>query len=265
LSIDGGQVIQNKQRPLKNGKNSFDLIKQNLPYLLIKKPDTIFRSTITKFSLRHLNEIIETVNKYGFKSFTLVPNGFETWTNEDYCLWRDFVDQEGIKLMKHILLNTELPYVFNNFISSYQDLLNIEQESMLKNPMSSCGLGIKGIGISPSGNLFPCQENNGKSEEFCIGNIYSGIDTIKHKEYCNNFYNKWKEYVETIEQQSIGTQNFKLFYANNFCSTRILQNYAYSNTYTFYLKAIHQACSRFLYNFNFSLNPKTLIFEGRGV
>lgn len=255
LSIDGGEIIQNKQRPLKDGNKSFDLIKKNLPYLLVKKPDTVFRSTITKFSLLHLNEIIETVQRYGFKNMTLIPNGFETWDDTDFCLWRDFVDREGIKIMRHILLDEKLDYHFTNLIDAYHTVLDIENIPKLKNPLSCCGLGIKGIGISPTGELFPCQENNGKDSEESIGNIYSGIDIIKHKNYCLKFYEYWKQYVQQINNSNNGTNNFKLFFANHFCSKRLLENLAYSNTYIYYLKPIHQTCSRFLYNFNYSLHP----------
>lgn len=265
LSMDGGNIIQNTQRPLKKDSSnikitSFDLIKKNLSYLLLKKPNTTLRATITKFSLPYLYEIIDIANKYCFKNIALIPNGFEIWEDNDYCIWRDFVDQEAIKIMKHILLNEKLEYKFTTLLDIYNILLNQEYCPNLKNPLSSCGLGIKAIGISPQGNLFPCQENNGKSTSDSIGNIDIGIDYKKHEEYCLKYYNAWKNYVITIDTNFHGSQNFKLFFSNYFCATRLIEGYAYSNTYVFYLKALHQAASRFLYNYNFSLNPKVTDF-----
>lgn len=258
LSIDGCEIVQNTQRPCKNGDKSFALLTKNLPYLLLKKPDTTFRSTITKFSLKYLNEIPEMVVKYGFQNFTLIPNGFEIWDDKDYCLWRDFVDKEAIKIMRYILLEEKIPYQFTSLTDTYKTIFYQDIEPILKNPLSACGLGMKAIGISPTGDLFCCQEDNGKTASDCIGNIFTGIDSQKQKQYCLDYFTKWKKYVNDIKEKNVGTNNFKLYYANNFCSHRIKENFGFSNTYTFYLKGLHQSASKLFYNFYLSLNPNTI-------
>ena len=99
LSIDGGEVIQKAQRPFHNGESSFTKIKNILPYLVLKMPNTTFRSTLTKFSLDHMDEIIDVITTYGFRYWTLIPNLFEEWDESDFEKWESFIDKEAIKIM----------------------------------------------------------------------------------------------------------------------------------------------------------------------
>lgn len=253
LSIDGCKEVQDFQRPLKNN-SSFDILKKNIPYLLFKKPNTIFRSTITHYSLNFLEKNIETAQELGFKYITLVPNLFEEWDEKDYKKWEIFFENESIKVMQHILWCEPFNYILNNIIQGVQTIYNNENTFNLISPVHSCGMGCDGIGISIDGSLHPCQEENWKKEIESIGNIYTGISYIEHEQYLLNIYNLWINYLKNIDALP-GSLNFKLFYATSYCSTRIKELKNFNNTQTYFLRVIHKSCTSLFYNFNLNLNP----------
>ncbi|MBE6148314.1 MAG: radical SAM protein [Firmicutes bacterium] len=261
LSMDGCKKVQDNQRPMKNGESCFDKLKNIIPYLLLKQPNTIFRSTISRYSLDFLEENINTAKNFGFKYITLVPNLFEEWQPEDFYKWEQFIDNESIKIMQKISWEEPFDYILTNLKDGIQGIYKSNQNNYLKNPIDACGMGFKGIGISPNGKLHPCQEENGVDDINIIGDIYYGIDKKLHEQYCKDIYNKWLEYIEKIDN-IIGSSNFKLFYGNHVCNTRLKDGFAFNNTQTYYLRALHRACSRLYYNFNLSLNPRAQYFLG---
>ena len=261
LSIDGCKEVQDIQRPLKNKESSFNKLKNIIPYLLLKQPNTIFRSTISRYSLDYLNKNIETAKNFGFKYITLVPNLFEEWQPEDFYKWEQFIDNEAIKLFQKISWEEPFDYILMNLKNGIQEINNSNKNPFLKNPIDSCGMGFKGIGISPEGKLHPCQEENGLNNINIIGDIYYGINKELHEKYCQNIYNKWLKYIDDIDSIP-GSSNFKLFYGNNVCNTRLKDDFAFNNTQTYFLRVIHKACSRLYYNFNLSLNPRAQYFLG---
>lgn len=254
LSIDGCKEVQDNQRPMQNGESSFDKLKNIIPYLLLKMPNTTFRSTITRSSLPYLKENIETARKFGFKKITLVPNLFEEWQPQDYYLWETFIDDEAIKIMQHLAWEEPFEYLLTNLTSGVKALKAQEYNQVLKFPNEGCGMGNYGIGISVDGSLHPCQEDNGQNEYQKIGDIYQGINSELHKQYCENIYNNWLIYIETIDAL-MGSTNFKLFYVNSYCANRVKENLAANITQTHYMRALHKACSRLYAHYHHSLHP----------
>ena len=261
LSIDGCKQVQDTQRPLKNKESSFNILNNIIPYLLLKQPNTIFRSTISRYSLNYLEENINTAKNLGFKYITFVPNLFEEWLPEDFYKWENFIDKEAIKIMQKISWEEPFDYIFMNLKNGIQEINNLNKNPFLKNPIDACGMGFKGIGISPDGKLHPCQEENGLNDINTIGDIYYGINKKLHKKYCQNIYDKWLIYIDNIDNLP-GSPNFKLFYGNNVCNTRLKDGFAFNNTQTYFLRVIHRACSRLYYNFRLSLNPRAQYFLG---
>lgn len=254
LSIDGCKNVQDIQRPLKDGNSSFDKLKNIIPYLLLKMPDTIFRSTITKFSLPHLKESVEVAKNFGFRRITLVPNLFEEWSSEDFYTWERFIDDEAIRLMQCLIWEEPFEYLLTNLTSGVSDLKIQEYNQVLKLPCEGCGMGNYGIGVSPDGSLHPCQEENGLNSINSIGNIYTGIDLEKHYDYHANVNSQWLKFIETIDNLP-GSTNFKLFYANAYCSTRLKEGLAANITQTHYMRALHKACARLYAHYHHSLHP----------
>lgn len=254
LSLDGGKIIQDAQRPTQDGTSSFDMIAKNIPYLLYRSPDTILRATVTRFSLNHLDEITHTAERYGFKYIRLVPNLYETWDDTDYEKITRFMDLEAIKLMQSISWGEKPNYILTNLSIGVTELYYQNKEEALFNPLERCGMGRYGIGISPEGFLHPCQEANGKHNKDAIGDIFNGIDPIAHEAYFRRIYDKWLEYIQQVNKLIL-TPSFKLFYANAYCSTRIDEQVAFGSTQLHFLRATHHACSRLYRNYHLTLNP----------
>ena len=59
LSFDGPEYIQNLQRPFKNGSGTFKDVYRTAKYLYNNKFPFAFRSTISDFSMKHLEDIID--------------------------------------------------------------------------------------------------------------------------------------------------------------------------------------------------------------
>jgi MoaA/NifB/PqqE/SkfB family radical SAM enzyme len=141
---------------MKNGENGYNKIANIIPYLLLKMPNTVCRATLTRFSLNYLEELISLVVNFKFKYVTLVPNLFECWLPEDYYKWENFIDKEAIKLMKNISHGEAFDYILTNLTEGVKLLDFQEKQEILESPLSRCGMGMCGIGVSPDGSLHPC-------------------------------------------------------------------------------------------------------------
>lgn len=78
LSIDGGKITQDFNRPQRNGEGSFDLVVKNIPYLLKNFPFLTFRSTIYQPTVKYLYENYKYAEEQGFRNIFLCPNARET-------------------------------------------------------------------------------------------------------------------------------------------------------------------------------------------
>lgn len=155
LSFDGVKEVQDTQRPAKVG-SSFDMVKRNIPYLLLRFPDTVFRATVTKNSIRYLKETTNLARKLGFKHITFCPNFFDEFDEQDESLIQDFFDGESIKLMENIR-DLEIPELLvGNIIKMYRSIELSANTKDISNSLFRCGQGIHGVGISTQGFLHPC-------------------------------------------------------------------------------------------------------------
>lgn len=63
LSMDGPQFIHDRQRPTKNGKGSFDTVFKTGKYFLEAGMSFTIRSTVSRFALPHVEEMIDFFNE----------------------------------------------------------------------------------------------------------------------------------------------------------------------------------------------------------
>lgn len=197
LSIDGAKDTQDYNRPCHSGKSSFDLIIPNIPYLLEKFPEVIFRSTIYAPTVEHTFENYLFASYLGFKNIFMMPNCRDKWTNEQkeelknqisyiYDFMKETFDQENI------------PISFSPINVSFENILKHDLKVYMKEPIETkvkrnvyrCGLGTSSGSIGYNGNIYGCQEQDSQEEnsKFYIGNIFKkGIEEKLHipllKEY----------------------------------------------------------------------------------
>ena len=193
LSIDGNKETQDSNRPCRDEeKSSFDLVSNNIPYLLKVYPKTTFRATIDESTAGNTFENYIFAEQAGFKSIFMIPNGRTKWKQENILIleqevakifeYRKQQYQNGIipieasfidKAFKQIKLDMKL---FNNS----QFKINRDQVKRV----TRCGLGTGSGSINFQGDIFGCQEQDSYGENnsiFYLGNIYkNGIEEDLH-------------------------------------------------------------------------------------
>lgn len=172
LSIDGIKEVQDYQRPYCNGQGSFDDVLKNIPYLLLNFPNTIFRATLTKFSIPYMTKTYEFARHMGFKRICWVINEEEEYDEKDYNTLCAQYNHLALEIMKGSSL----------YIDDF-DKIKEYIKNKTSNSIHRCGYGTTSVGIDVDGNILPCQELNSFSNELIIGNVFTGIDHEKHQKF----------------------------------------------------------------------------------
>lgn len=215
LSFDGVEQVQNSQRPGKN-INSFEKVLRNIPYLLIRFPDTVMRATLTKDSIPYMFQSVIMAEELGFRSITFCPNAFEDWDEDIFKQLHYQYEKISLYIYKK-LLNNEFPIQVDPIISAFQTIEStIENGAVFNNAIMRCGLGTNTCAITPEGLIVPCQEKTSKPE-YNIGNIWDGIDKEKHKAFLNNYFNS----VNNLTCPNNCSEREKSFCLSNLCPSRL--------------------------------------------
>lgn len=117
LSCDILPEIQNKQRPMVSGKNSFDSVNNTLNLLIKNKANFFIRSTITLLAVNRMKEMVEFIaNNYSEKirlKFEAVSDE-HSFTKEycdkfvqNYFSAQEYADSHGIVLKNSIVDSTK--------------------------------------------------------------------------------------------------------------------------------------------------------------
>lgn len=186
-SIDGAKATQDYNRPFHNGQGSFDIVEKNLKlYKEIRGLDGVtFRSTIYPPTCEHIYENYLYAIEFGYKSMFFIADSFSDWTPEK----ENIVTQQLNMVADHYInfwkANKKAPISLNPLTKYMGDaLFGIEQNEKgipckQKANKGKCGYGQgKGVAISPTGDMYGCQEmtsNEGSDSIFYIGNIYTGV------------------------------------------------------------------------------------------
>lgn len=182
LSIDGGPETQNLTRPLKDGRDSFMAIAENIPYLLEKNPGLTFRSTFNKESAPKIFENYLWAKELGFSSFYTMPNEFEDWDEKSLITMAEQVRSLYWHMYEGITNQTHVP-IFNYFFKELFKMFGLDSTDP-EHRYLRCGLGTSSLGIGVKGEIFGCQEHNtyDLTSPFYLGNIFKdGIERERHE------------------------------------------------------------------------------------
>lgn len=184
LSFDGVPEIQNKQR-----SNSFNTILKNIPYLLLRFPNTTMRATVTKDSIPYLYDTVLMAEELGFKHIFFCENAFENWEKSLEPVLLDQFNKIGLHIYKNLINNK--PTIKVDPIQRIFKSLTLAQKNNLffNNEILRCGLGTTSCAITPEGKIIPCQEKI-STPNIVLGDIQNGIDIQIHKNYLINYFNK---------------------------------------------------------------------------
>ena len=172
LSLDGRRDINDKMRPFRNGKGSYDLIVPKFQKLAESRNQERYyvRGTFTRNNLDFSNDILHFAD-LGFKQMSIEPVvGDET---DPYAIREEDLPQifeEYDKLAKIMIEREKNGKGFNFF----HFMIDLEGGPCLSKRLAGCGSGTEYLAVTPWGDLYPCHQFVGK-EEFLMGNVDDGI------------------------------------------------------------------------------------------
>ena len=199
LSLDGRKEVNDRMRPFRNGKGSYDLIVPKFQKLAESRNQQKYyiRGTFTRNNL-DFSKDVEHFADLGFEQVSIEPVVGED--TDPYAIQKDDLPQifeEYDRLAKMIIDREKSGRGFNFF----HYMIDLSGGPCVYKRLSGCGSGTEYLAVTPWGDLYPCHQFVGE-EEFCLGNVDDGIvntemrDTFKlcnvyAKEECRNCFAKF--------------------------------------------------------------------------
>ncbi|MDF2821792.1 MAG: hypothetical protein K0R15_2233 [Clostridiales bacterium] len=199
LSIDGRKEVNDKMRPTRNKKGSYDLIIDKFIDLAESRNQDKYyvRGTFTHHNTDFSEDVLH-LAELGFKQISVEPVVAED--NEDYALkisdlpklYEEY-DKLALEMIKRH--GTENDFNFFHY------MVDLKQGPCVYKRLSGCGSGTEYLAVTPWGDLYPCHQFVG-IDEYLMGNVDDGItrDDIKEefmgcsvytKEKCKNCWAKF--------------------------------------------------------------------------
>ena len=192
VSFDGDQETQDKNRPFRGGKGSYD---KTLPkikeFLTSRNGNATARATVTNHTsdlkllktklkdlgFRRANATVATVSEFANENRGVESKSFEGDRMQDIYDSEDMEAREILAAIKN--KNSLSPYSSSKILQSiYQ--LNDKNKSRF-----ACGVGRKMVGIAINGDVYPCHRFVGE-EKFKLGNV-ENFDSSSRTKYSESF------------------------------------------------------------------------------
>lgn len=180
ISLDGFKHVVDRNRPFKKSNDSsFDIIMKNSQILQENNIQFSYRATIVAGQ----NDLLSTIIFFEQQNIPYdIVFCFDTTNDND----RVFSQWDDINLGR---LETQIDAAHSFFYSRLESNKIIWCETFKKyiyalhtrkRVIWPCGCGHTMISVTDNGNIFPCM-NFAPIESTSIGNIYTGLETHKHK------------------------------------------------------------------------------------
>ncbi len=190
-SLDGDEDLQKKNRPMPNG-NSFIPLKKWSKFFFkrydkLKEegyfPKMATITTITKFSLKHWKEIIDTHLELGFDRIFIRPvdpfgfskKGERKWEMIS-CTPEEFLDFYKNCLEYILEVNRKGKKFREIFTSIFVSKIFSSEDPDFMDLRSPCGAGLGQLAYHYNGNVYSCDEGRMVSmmgdESFYLGNVF---------------------------------------------------------------------------------------------
>jgi len=237
LSIDGDRYSQNINRPTVDGKDSFDKVYKNIPYLLLRLPSTVFRSTLTKATIPYVYENYKFAEHMGFCEYVFIPNIDEEYDIEDCKILEEQLDKIAVEQIATCTNNQNVITKCKNFSKGLQLILTDECQYDCKR----CGFGTTSIGIDTDGKLHPCQELN-STDKYIIGDVWNGIDIEAHQKFLSSYEEEYAKFLERYKNNCL----FSKALIQSCCPKKLYDEHGFNITYGWkiYIKALYNVAVR---------------------
>ena len=172
LSLDGRQDVNDRMRPFRNGKGSYDLIVPKFQKLAESRNQEKYyiRGTFTRDNLDFSKDVLHFAD-LGFEQISIEPVVGED--SDFYSIKKEDLPQifeEYDKLAKFLIEREKSGRGFNFF----HFMIDLEGGPCVSKRLSGCGSGTEYLAVTPWGDFYPCHQFVGQ-EEFLMGNVDEGI------------------------------------------------------------------------------------------
>lgn len=172
LSLDGRKEVNDKMRPFRGGKGSFDLIVPKFQKFAEMRGDRDYyvRGTFTRHNLDFSKDVTEFAD-LGFHSMSIEP--VVAKPEEEYAIREEDLPQimeEYDHLAEEYIRRKKEGRGFNFFHFN----IDLNQGPCVAKRLSGCGSGTEYLAVTPWGDLYPCHQFVGQ-EEFLLGNVDTGV------------------------------------------------------------------------------------------
>ncbi|WP_052409939.1 radical SAM protein [Paenibacillus durus] len=170
LSLDGKLEAHDLHRRTYGNKGTFNKVLSGAFLLKEAKVDFTTRMTVTPENVYYLVESVEWLLNNDFLKINIVTDTFSNWNEKFEFLRQAFWKIKELYIdarnNKQVRIN-----LFDGKFSSY----------ILDSPPLFCNAGFGSFSISTSGLIYPCVYVV-DLEEFCIGDVNTGISSLRRKE-----------------------------------------------------------------------------------
>ena len=181
LSLDGRQDVNDRMRPFRNGRGSYDLIVPKFQKFAKERGDRDYfvRGTFTRNNLDFADDVLHFAD-LGFEKMSVEP--VVASPEEPYAIREEDLPQimeEYDRLAEEYIKRHKEGRGFTFF----HFMLDLNQGPCVAKRLSGCGSGTEYLAVTPWGDLYPCHQFVG-NEEFLLGNVDEGVTKT---EICNEF------------------------------------------------------------------------------
>ncbi len=190
LSLDGRREVNDRMRPFRNGRGSYDVIVPKFQkFVSQRKGQYYIRGTFTHYNLDFASDVLHFAD-LGFDQLSMEPVVADP--SEDYAIREEDLPQildEYDRLAVEYLRRAKEGRPFNFF----HFMIDLNQGPCVYKRLSGCGSGTEYLAVTPWGDLYPCHQFVGQ-EEFLMGNVDEGVTNTELRDEfkCCNVYAKEK-------------------------------------------------------------------------
>ncbi len=189
LSIDGRREVNDRMRPFRNGKGSYDLIVPKFrKFAESRDQDRYYvRGTFTHHNLDFSKDVLHLAD-LGFEQISVEP--VVASPEDDYAIRPEDLPQlfdEYDALAKEMIERRKAGKGFNFF----HFMIDLEGGPCVLKRISGCGSGTEYLAVTPWGDLYPCHQFVG-NEDFKMGDVWNGVqqEAIRNEFKSCNVYSK---------------------------------------------------------------------------
>lgn len=175
LSLDGRKEVNDRMRPFRSGKGSYDLIVPKFQEFVKRRgeKDHYIRGTFTHHNLDFAQDAIHFAD-LGFKQMSIEP--VVAPPEEEYAIKEEdlpkILEQYDLLAKEYIKRKKE-----GRGFNFFHFMIDLKGGPCVAKRLSGCGSGTEYLAVTPWGDLYPCHQFVGQ-EGFLLGNVDTGVTNL---------------------------------------------------------------------------------------